>query len=569
MLRSDLTVPLLATVEDYRPLEPIVEEVRDRLLAGKKVPNAKAHLIRELAKQDLYFLLRYVLSSGALKRPDGSIKLEHPWVLARCRDVQFDCHNVLDLWFREGWKSTIKTFGNVIRVNLNDPNQTFGIFSHTRPLAKKFLNRIKSEYETNLFLQRLFPEVIPVEPKSARYQGKWSEDDGICLIRSLNLAQQTVEAWGLIEGLPTGAHFTVLLFDDIIDEDTVTETQIEKATRAWEQAINLGMEGCEKWYSGTPYSHNDSYQEILLRGAARPRVHPCWEPDYEASVPHDKVPGAWAKLAFPPDEEAKSVYLNPAYILEKKRSQPWTFAAQMLMDPNAGLQRGFVREWLSYYDKSPEDCGRGKTIYILVDPANEKDKDASYTAMFVVGLGTDHNYYVLDAVRDRLDLHERASRLLRLHAKWIGIAGHVAQVRYERYGMQADIPYLEILMAEREHRFPITEVGGRVHKDDRIGRLAPLFRNHRILLPREMWRETVLGHRVNLVDDFVYEEFLKWPSSTSKDMLDCLARIAEPEMPLSWPLLKVKEKDLSQDRWDKAFAEADSGASESTSWMAA
>jgi hypothetical protein len=71
------------------------------------------------------------------------------------------------------------------------------------------------------------------------------------------------------------------------------------------------------------------------------------------------------------------------------------------------------------------------------------------------------------------------------------------------------------------------------------------------------------------VDDFVYEEFLKWPSSTSKDMLDCLARIAEPEMPLSWPLLKVKEKDLSQDRWDKAFAEADSRASESTSWMAA
>lgn len=35
--------------------------------------------IRELARTDLYFLLRYVL-----KRPD----IENAWLLARCREVQ-------------------------------------------------------------------------------------------------------------------------------------------------------------------------------------------------------------------------------------------------------------------------------------------------------------------------------------------------------------------------------------------------------------------------------------------------------------------------------------------------
>ena len=45
----------------------------------------------------------------------------------------------------------------------------------------------------------------------------------------------------------------------------------------------------------------------------------------------------------------------------------------------------------------------GLSRYILVDPASEKKKDNDYTAMVVIGLGADDNYYILDIVRDRLN----------------------------------------------------------------------------------------------------------------------------------------------------------------------
>lgn len=543
-----------------------MDEVRGKLTTGQKCDDAKVHLVREYCKQDLYFLLRYVLSCGALRYKDGRVKLEHPWVLKRCRDVQFDCHNVLDLWFREGWKSTIKSFGKPVQAALNNPNETIGIFSHSRPQAKKFLRRIKDEFEKNLFLIRLFPDVIPQDdPKKRGYEGKWSEDDGICLIRTANLTNQTVEAYGLIDSMPTGGRFTILLFDDVIDEDVTTEGQIEKATKAWEQALNLGMEGSEYWYAGTPYSHNDTYQEILARGVVRARIHPCVEPDLERSTPHQSIAGAWAKLVFPPEEEWKSVYLDLDYIKLKKQQQYVTFAAQMLMDPNAGLRHGFDRDWIKHYDADPIVEAYGKTIYILVDPANEKKKDRAYTAMMVVGLGADRNFYLLDMVRDRMDLGERANMLFSLHEQWAEAGNGYIEVRYERYAMQADISYIMERQKDRHYRFPIHEVAGSMHKDDRIGRLIPLFKDGRFFLPHELWRTTLLGQRRDLIQDFINEEYLKFPSSTTKDMLDCLARIDEPDLPLVWPKPERPVAKKPEDRWERAFRRPDHGTSHS--WM--
>ena len=110
-----------------------------------------------LGRTDLYYLLRYVLTVGK--------RIEHPWLFARCREVQAAPNGYLDLWFREGYKSTIITFGLTIQDVLNDPEITVGIFSHTRPIAKGLLRQIKAELETNAELKRLYPDVLWAEPR--------------------------------------------------------------------------------------------------------------------------------------------------------------------------------------------------------------------------------------------------------------------------------------------------------------------------------------------------------------------------------------------------------------------
>ena len=90
--------------------------------------------LRRLCQEDLFFLL-----AVGCKRQD----INRDWLYGQCRDVEADPDGRLDLWAREHYKSTLITFGMTIKDILVDANVTVGIFSHTRPIAKKFLAQIK------------------------------------------------------------------------------------------------------------------------------------------------------------------------------------------------------------------------------------------------------------------------------------------------------------------------------------------------------------------------------------------------------------------------------------------
>jgi hypothetical protein len=161
-----------------------------------------------------------------------------------------------------------------------------------------------------------------------------------------------------------------------------------------------------------------------------------------------------------------------------------------------------------------------------------------------------------------LNLKERGAALMALHRKW-----KPAQVRYERYGVQADIQYIEDLQERVGYRFPITEVGSQVKKDDRIERLVPILMESRLYFPKAgLWYRTLEKENLDLMQSFLSYEYKDWPNSTYKDMLDSLARIAEPELPLPWPLSNgYWEQALKGDAWDRAFA---SPPARRSSWMA-
>jgi predicted phage terminase large subunit-like protein len=453
-------------------------------------PVAAHNATRTLALTDLFFLGVYVLN-----RKDA----DNDWVYERCREVQATPNGMLDLWSREHFKSTIVTNWLTIQDILNDPELTFGIFSHTRPIAKAFLRQIKLEFERNEWLKSLFPDVLWADVAERKAAGaKWSEDEGIVVKRVGNPKEATVEAWGLVDGQPTSKHYAVLLYDDVVTRESVTTpVMIANVTSAWELSTNLGSEGGLRRFAGTHYHFNDTYKAIIKKGSAIARIYPC---TVDGSVHGEPV-------------------LLSRETIQKKRADmgPFNFGAQMLLNPKADDIQGFKDEWLRNYSRV---SGDRMIKAILVDPASAKKTTSDYTAAFVIGLGEDENIYVLDGARDRLNLSQRWALISNLHRTWKPRA-----VAYERYGKDADIEHFRSEMERDEYRFQITEVGGSMPKPDRIKRLIPYFEQGRIWLPNTLWKTDYEGKRYDFTSIFIEDEFKAFPVCAHDDLLDALSRL--------------------------------------------
>lgn len=484
---------------------------------GRKNGNL-VPVVRALVKADLYYLLVRVCGRVDMLPRVGEVGyVDNEFAFRRCREVEAEPDGRVDLWSREHFKSSVITFGLTIQTILKNPEATFGIFSHTRPIAKAFLRQIMREFEENKTLLSAFPDVLWSD---TRQSPKWSEDDGIIVRRKSNPKEATIEAWGLVDGQPTSKHFTHLLYDDVVVRDSVTTPEmIEKTLVSLEQSYNLGVTpGGARRMVGTRWHFNDAYRTVVDRGTFIAREHP------------GRKGGT---------EEGESVYWSDEIHLQKRADYgPYTYASQILMNPKADALQGFKREWLRHFRKMQIPS---LNWYLVVDAASSKKKGSDYTSMWAVGLGLDGNYYCIPEVRDRLNLKERGDRLFELHRKY-----KPKQVRYERYGLMSDIEHFLDRMENENYRFRIDEVGGVTSKADRIKRLVPLFESGRIWLPETHFVTDWQKSTKNLVHDFIEEEFYPFPVGLHDDMLDSLARICEPEMKLVWP--KEVKKEKSEDR---------------------
>ena len=456
-----------------------------------------AQVVRLLCLNDLAYLL-----IGVCGRHD----MANAFAYARVREVEGAPNGYLDLWSREHFKSSIITFGLTIQNILQDSDVTFGIFSHTRPIAKAFLRQIMRELEANETLQAAFPDVL--WGRNLKDAPKWSEDDGIIVRRKSNPNEATVEAWGLVDGQPTSKHFKVLLYDDIVVQASVTTPEmIQKTMTAVEQSYNLGTTPGLRRFTGTRWHFNDAYRTLVERGTAIPREHP------------GKIGGT---------EEGESVFWSEEIHQKKRRDMgPYTYAAQILLNPKADALQGFRREWLRKYKSVKQEK---LNWYLVCDGASSKKRGSDYTAMWAVGLGVDGNYYCVPEVRDRLNLKERADRLFDLHRKYRPL-----QVRYEKYGLMADIEHYQQRMENENYRFTITEVAGQTSKEDRVKRLIPLFEAGRVWIPESLHVTDWQKVPVDNVRAFIEEEYMAFPVGLHDDMLDALARIAEPDLKLVFP----------------------------------
>lgn len=413
---------------------------------------------------------RFYLLAALLNRPD----IIHPWLYDRCREVEQDPDGYLDLWARYHYKSTIITFAGSIQEILADPEITIGIFSNNKGISRPFLSQIKDELEANEELKRLYPDVLWANPR--KEAPSWSLEGGITVKRKGNPKEATIEAHGLIDGLPTGRHFRLLIYDDVIDVRNVTNPdQIKKATERVEISDNLGVgELTRKWFVGTRYHFGDTYAHLIQHEVVEPRIYPA------------TIDG---KL------DGEPVFLSPEAWEKAKKAQRSTISAQMLQNPLAGEENIFRTQWLRPYWIRPYLLN----VYIIGDPSKGKSKTSDRTALAVIGIDANGNKYLLDGYCHRMPLSERWARLKELHRKWFNQPGvQSVKVGYERYGMQVDDEYFDEQMRLEGNRFKLHELNwtgdsATESKTKRVERLEPDFRNGNFFVPAKVWTPAVDG----------------------------------------------------------------------------
>jgi hypothetical protein len=423
---------------------------------------------------------RFFLLTGLLNRVD----LIHPWLYDRCREVEADPDGYLDLWARGHGKSSIITFGGAIQEIIVDPEITIGVFSVTRDISSKFLAQIKNEIEGNEELKATYPDVFWDNPRHEA--PSWSLKDGLTVRRKGNPKESTLEAHGLIDAMPTGRHFKLLCFDDIVTERHVSNVeQIKKVTERVELSDNLGVgDGTRNGFIGTRYSFADSYGHLLEHDIVRPRLYPATD---DGTL------------------EGNPVLLSPAAWEERKKSQRGTINAQMLQNPLAGKEQMFKTQWLKPYWVRPLTLN----VYIMGDPSQGRSRSSDRTAIAVVGIDTLGNKYLLDGYCHRMPLSERWKRLKELYSKWTRLPGvQMVSVGWEKYGHQADIEYFQEKQRLEGVAFEIRELNwtgqvGQQSKTARVGRLEPDIRDSHFYFPARCWNPHVLDPATGKPSDSV------------------------------------------------------------------
>ena len=468
----------------------------------------------------------------------------HPFVVNACREVDEGPQTrTLDIWAREHFKSTIFTKAQPIKRILNNPNERICIFGYSRALALMFLRSVKFTFETSDWLKWLFPEIFYQRPE--KEAPTWGEETGIVVKRKGNPNEATLEAWGLVEGMPTGRHFTGRIYDDIETPDLVhTPEMSEKVKEQFDMSENVGAEGGWETIVGTFYSHNGPLCYIRDKR----------DPDGR-SIYYTRVKPATD------DGTAKG---NPVLLsmerLTKLRTNLKTFYSQQLCDPTP---RGEEKlKWDHVKRVTPAQLPEQLYKFMVVDPAGERRADKrSGDAWSILVFGVEPirdleigaaNVYLLDgtiaemsesdALREVVSIFCRNGRILRLGVEKVAM-------------MTAEIHIANALRArgryvsEEAGTLVALRPGGR-NKKDRI------LQN--VMWPLDNGKFHICSTTPPAVVDRLKSEFEKFPV-WHDDGLDTCAYLYDMIRDYRFASLFVPQpkKEVKRDAWDDAFNDDD------------
>lgn len=306
--------------------------------------------------------------------------------------------------------------------------------SSTANLATKQLKFIK-DILTHPTYQYYWPEMVL--PDEGRRE-KWTESE-ISVDHPKRKAEfvrdPTVFTAGLTTGI-VGLHCDIAVLDDVVvGQNAYTEEGREKVKQQYSLLSSIEGTGALEWVVGTRYHPRDLYNDMISMEVEQFDAsgdiigkEPLYEV-FERQV-EDRGDGT-GQFLWPRQQRYDGRWFGfNVEELAKKRAQyldKIQFRAQYYNDPNSYEDAIIKREWFQYYD--PKNLNRiaGKwylkdrrlNVFASVDFAFSLAKSADYTAITVVGVDKDYNYYVLDIERFKSGLiSDYFDKILSLHVKW-------------------------------------------------------------------------------------------------------------------------------------------------------
>ena len=406
--------------------------------------------------------------------------------------------STLDLAPRGFGKSTVGDVDYCITRILRDPNIRIMIGSKTQTQAEAFLKEVRTHFEQNEDLIRIFGDW-----KTSK-DNVWNDREFTVNKRSIIKKEATLTALGA-SGAVISKHFDVIIGDDLVGlENARTEKQRSNLKEWFYSSLfpTLEPDG-EIHILGTRYNPLDLYEDLIK------------SKDYVVNIQrairvvNGKKVSLW--------EEKFSLERLEAIL---KQSGKIIFNMQYQNDTELAKGKIFKAQYFRYYEEYKIDYDfqtakvRVKTedgidqwikvrLCFGCDLAiSEKEQDkGDYFVLMVIGVDADHNVYVLDYVKERLTFNTQLNTIIDY--------GRNKFPMVERIGVET-VAYQKSLAQElrRLSLLPIININTSKDKVTRAMRRSANFENHKVYFREGM--------------DDLEECLLLFPEVDHDDLFDAL-----------------------------------------------
>lgn len=385
-------------------------------------------------------------------------------------------HNVsdnqasMDLAPRGHGKSTIGDVDFCITKVLRNPDIRIMIGSKTQTQASAFLKEIRTHFEQNVNLIRIFGDW-----KKSR-DNVWNDKEFTVNRRTVIKKEATVSALGA-SGAVVSKHFDIIIGDDLVGfENARTEAQ-RKVLKEWFYSSlypTLEPDG-EIHILGTRYSPMDLYEDLIKSKNYKVNVQQA------ITVKDGKEYSLW---------ESK-------FSLEKLRSireEAGLIIFNMQYQNNTELAKGkiFKYKYFKHFEEYEVDYDLNRVrvkvldsqgvpywipvrIYMGADLAISEDETSNndYFVLTVIGVDKNKNVYVLDYLKERLTFNAQLNAILDY--------GKNKFPMVERIGVET-VQYQKSLAQEirRLSLLPVVNIQTSKDKVTRAMRRSALFENGKV-----------------------------------------------------------------------------------------